>query len=125
MAHAINWFEIPAADFERAKKFYETVLGSSLVPMDSPGRKMGAFAADWSKGEVSGCVVEGEGAVPTAGGTMVFLNCSPDLALALARVEQAGGKVIMPKMQIPMQGAGWMAIICDSEGNTVGLHSES
>jgi uncharacterized protein len=62
--------------------------------------------------------------MPAATGTTVFLNCSPDLAPALARVEKAGGKLIVPKTQIPMQNAGYMAVIRDSEGNSIGLHSQ-
>ncbi|MFT6814910.1 MAG: putative enzyme related to lactoylglutathione lyase, partial [Sphingobacteriales bacterium] len=30
MKHAIGWFEIPATNLERAKKFYEQVLGSEM-----------------------------------------------------------------------------------------------
>lgn len=123
MPNVLNWFEIPAADFGRAKKFYETVLGTALMPMEAPHRKMAAFPADWSKGELSGCIAQGEGMTPGAGGVLVFLNCAPDLAPALGRVEKAGGKVLLPKTQIPMEGAGYMAVMSDSEGNTVGLHS--
>src|SRR5262245_48588150 len=99
MAHAINWFEIPARDFARAKKFYETMLGIALMPMEHPGRKMAAFPADWSKGEIAGCIAEGEGMVPAAGGTVIFLNCAPDLSPALARAQKAGGRVTLPKTQ--------------------------
>jgi predicted enzyme related to lactoylglutathione lyase len=121
--NAIAWFEIPAQSLARATKFYETVLGRSLLPMEAPHRKMAAFPADWTKGEISGCVVEGQGAVPGATGTLVFLNCAPDLAPMLARVEKAGGMVALAKTRIPMDNAGFMAIIQDTEGNTVGLHS--
>lgn len=123
MPNALAWFEIPAANFERAKKFYETMLGTALTPMEAPGRKMAAFPADWSKGELSGCIVQGQGATPSNTGTLVFLNCAPDLAAPLARVEKAGGKVVLPKTKIEMDGAGYMAIIVDPEGNSVGLHS--
>jgi uncharacterized protein len=123
MPNAITWFEIPAGDFARAKKFYEAVLDVSLVPMEAEGRKMAAFPADWKKGELSGCIAEGQGMTPAPHGTIVFLNCAPDLAPALARVEKAGGKIMLPKTKIPMQDAGYMALITDSEGNGVGLHS--
>ena len=54
-------------------------------------------------------------------GTMVYINASPDLQLAVDKVEKAGGKVIVPRMEIP---AGFIAIIIDTEGNKVGLHAE-
>lgn len=123
MASAITWFEIPARDLARAQKFYEAVLGRPLLAMEHPGRKMAAFPADWTKGEVAGCIAEGEGMAPGPNGTVVFLNCGPDLAPALARVAPAGGQLVLPKTQIPMQDAGFMALIIDSEGNQVGLHS--
>jgi hypothetical protein len=125
MAHAITWFQIPAADMARAKKFYETVCAISLRPLpEQPGMEMWAFPADASKDEISGAIVCGEGATPSASGTAVFLNANPDLQAVLDRVEGAGGTVLMPKTVIPMEGAGVFAMIADSEGNTVGLHSQ-
>lgn len=122
MPNAINWFEIPTHELERAKTFYEAVLDVKMMPMQGP-RPMAAFPADWTKGELSGALVQGEGAAPTQSGVLLFLACGRDLAPALARVERAGGKVLMPKTKIPMQEAGHMAMILDSEGNRVGLHS--
>jgi predicted enzyme related to lactoylglutathione lyase len=126
MAHAITWFQIPAADMARAKKFFETICAVSLLPLpEQPGMEMWAFPADAEKGEISGAVVCGEGAVPSATGTAVFLNANPDLQVALSKVEAAGGKILMPKTAIGMEGAGHFAMIADTEGNTVGLHSQS
>lgn len=122
MPNAINWFEIPTTNLDRAKKFYETILGVAMMPMPGP-RPMAAFPADWTKGELSGCLVQGEGAVPTTSGVLLFLACGADLSPALGRVEKAGGKVLLPKTKIPMQEAGSMAIILDPEGNRIGLHS--
>lgn len=33
--HAISWFEIPTADLDRATKFYETILGITLVYLNA------------------------------------------------------------------------------------------
>jgi uncharacterized protein len=124
VANAINWFQIPATDIERARTFYETVCGVSLQKMDAgPDMQMWGFPADWQKGEISGALVAGEGAIPSATGTAVFLNGDPDLQVMLDRVEAAGGKILMPKTAIGMEGAGHFAMIADTEGNTVGLHS--
>ena len=105
--------------------FYQDVLGAKLVPMEGIGRKMAAFGADWTKGEISGCITQADDMKPSKTGVLVFLNCAPDLEPALARVEKAGGKVILPKTKIPMGDAGYMALIEDTEGNRVGLHSPS
>lgn len=126
MTSAISWFQIPASDMARAKKFYETVCGIELERLlASPGMEMWGFPADWERGEISGALVHGEGAIPSATGTAVFLNADPDLQLMLDRVEAAGGKILMPKTAIAMEGAGHFAMIADTEGNTVGLYSTS
>ena len=126
MAPAITWFQIPATDMARATKFYETICDTKLESMDAgPGMQMAGFPADWRAGEIGGAIVCGEGAVPSATGTAVFLNGNPDLQVVLDRVEAAGGSILMPKTAIGMEGAGHFAMIADTEGNTVGLHSQS
>jgi uncharacterized protein len=125
MAPAIKWFQIPATDMARAKTFYETICGVSLEKLESPPEmEMWSFPADWRAGEISGAVVCGEGAVPSATGTAVFLNANPDLQAVFDRVEPAGGKVLVPKTAIGMEDAGHFAMISDTEGNTVGVHSQ-
>jgi predicted enzyme related to lactoylglutathione lyase len=124
MASAISWFQIPAADIARAKKFYETVCGFEFEQLlASPGMEMWGFPADWERGEIGGALVYGEGAEPSGTGTAVFLNAGPDLQVMLDRVEPAGGRILIPKTATGMEGAGSFAMIADTEGNTVGLHS--
>ena len=124
MPSAINWFQIPASDITRAKTFYETICGFSLEKLEVPSTvEMWSFPADRQSGEVGGAVVAAEGAVPSATGTAVFLNGDPDLQVMLDRVEGAGGKIVVPKTAIGMD-AGYFAMIADTEGNTVGLHSQ-
>ena len=122
MKNAINWFEIPAADFGRATKFYAKVLGVELQHVPMGPNQMGFFPAD--QGGVGGAVVAGPDAHPGQGGATVYLNANPDLAVAAGRVESAGGHVIVPKTPISPE-YGFFALFKDSEGNIVGLHSES
>jgi predicted enzyme related to lactoylglutathione lyase len=121
MANAINWFEIPAKNFERAKTFYEKVLGVGITVMPHPTLKYGIFPADMQSGQVGGGLAEGEGFEPSAKGTLVYLNGGEDLQTPLSRVEAAGGKVVLPKTSIG--GNGFMAHFIDSEGNKIALHS--
>jgi len=60
--------------------------------------------------------------MPSANGTLVYLNGDPDLQPILSRVPGAGGKVLLEKTDIG-GGLGFMAHILDSEGNRVALHS--
>ena len=55
-------------------------------------------------------------------GPLVYLNGNPDLQNVLDRVEEAGGKIMVPKTEISPE-YGFMAVIFDSEGNRIGLHS--
>jgi len=120
MAHAISWFEIPVVDFDRAKTFYETILGVSLETTEMANDLMGFFPAE--RGDVSGAIVKGEGLTPGSDGVLIYLNGGDDLNSILSRVEGAGGTVLMPKTCITEE-IGYMAQFRDVEGNRVALHS--
>lgn len=120
MTNAINWFEIPVTDFARAKKFYETILAAEIMEMPFPNSKYGMLPSDMQNG-VGGGLAQGEGFEPSDKGTVVYLNGGDDLSLPLSRVEQAGGKIILPKTSIGANG--FMAHFIDTEGNRVAFHS--
>lgn len=120
MANAINWFEIPASDFNRAKKFYTSLFDTELHEQEMQGIKMAFFPAEGD--DVGGSICTGEGYKPSADGTMPYLNGGKDLTSMLNRAEAAGGKVIMPKTKISDE-IGHMAIFFDTEGNRIALHS--
>lgn len=124
MANAINWFEIPVEDLERAMKFYGAVLKADLQKMDMDTMTMAFLPA--SQNDVGGAIVQVKdknwGYKPAHSGSVVYLNGGDDLNVPLARVEAAGGKVIMPKTDIG-QDFGFFAFFEDTEGNRVGFHS--
>ena len=120
MANAINWFEIPAADFKRATKFYSAILGVEMHTTNMGGYDMAFFPSDQTS--VSGAVVAGEGYQPGTDGALVYLNAGDDLNHILGKIEAAGGKVLMPKTQITPE-YGNFALFLDSEGNKMALHS--
>lgn len=121
--NALNWFEIPTTDLERAQKFYEALFGMPFFPFDMPGISMRAFPTDMMGPCVGGALVYApEMAQPSSQGTMVYLNANPDLQVFLDRVEAAGGTIAMPKTQITPE-IGFMAVVIDTEGNRIGLHS--
>ena len=120
MKNAINWFEIPVTNLERAKKFYETILGSEMQVMEAMGMKSAFFAADLQNG-IGGCIIEGKGYEPTNKGSMIYLNGGEDLNGPLEKVEASGGKILLPKTAIGHNG--YMAHFEDTEGNKVAFHS--
>jgi predicted enzyme related to lactoylglutathione lyase len=122
MKSAINWYEIPVSDMNRAKKFYSTVLEYEITDMPMPGLpfKYSRFPVEQGEG-VGGVLVEGPGYQPSTQGSMVYFNCGEDLSTALSKVEKAGGKVILQKT--PVGAFGFMAHFTDSEGNRLALFS--
>jgi hypothetical protein len=121
MANAINWFEIPAKDLDRACSFYSTVLSGDIHREEIMGLRMGFLPH--GQQEVGGALVEGEGYEPSESGSLVYLNGGPDLAGPLSRVEDAGGAVVVPKTKISDE-IGYFAIIKDTEGNKIAFHSQ-
>lgn len=118
---AINWFEIYAADFGRAKGFYEAILKTSLEETACGGENpMALFPWDATAG-VGGCLTQMDCAKPGPGGTLVYLNVEGDLDGVLERVPTAGGEVVKSRTAIGEHG--FFGIIKDSEDNIVGLHS--
>jgi predicted enzyme related to lactoylglutathione lyase len=125
MNNAVNWFEIYTSDFNRAKKFYTEVFNCTLtnVPMGSdrhPGMQYAVFPGDEKGTGARGALVQIDQARPGLGGTLVYF-ASADIHTELSRVEAAGGKIIRPKLDTG--GFGFIALIEDTEGNMVGLHS--
>jgi predicted enzyme related to lactoylglutathione lyase len=121
MKNAINWFEIPVKNFDKAKKFYETIIGTEMQLMEAMGMKSAFFPADMQTGGIGGCIIKGDGYEPSAKGTLVYLNGGDDLSMPLSKVEAAGGKILMPKTAIGENG--FMAHFSDTEGNKVAFHS--
>jgi predicted enzyme related to lactoylglutathione lyase len=121
--HAINWFEIPVTDFERAKKFYETIFDYQMPENQMGPARMGFLLYDFQNGGRGGAIVHNPGFyTPSRNGTMVYLNCDPDLQPILDKVEPACGIVIMNKKEVA-PNLGYWALIEDTEGNRVALHS--
>ncbi len=121
--NAVSWFEIPATDLDRAQKFYETIFGFKLVPMDFPSMKMRMFPIEDPMG-VGGALVDSGGFhKPSAtDGPLIYLNANPDVQLVLDKVVAAGGQVLVPKTEISPE-YGHMGVFLDTEGNRIALHA--
>lgn len=122
--NVIGWTEIPVIDMDRAINFYQAVLGYELSR-----HKLGELDMAWfpwvdnSIGAGCSLVYQPEYYRPSADGVVIYLTAfSGDLANELSRVEASGGKIIMPKTQISPEH-GNMALILDTEGNRIALHS--
>jgi len=119
---ALTWFEIPVADFDRARRFYSTILEVELPESVFAGDRIAMFP--YGSPGIGGCLDEGAKRAPSAEGTVVYLDVKGRLDRTLELVPAAGGRVATPKEALP-PGMGFMAHIIDSEGNRVGLHAIS
>ena len=121
MKNSINWFEIPVKNFKRAKAFYGAILAAEIAEMPHPQFKYGMLPFDMETQGVGSAIVEGDGFEPSKTGSLIYLNGGDDLGVSLAKVEKAGGKVLLPKTSLGPNG--FMAHILDTEGNKIALHS--
>jgi len=117
----VVWFEIPATDFDRAARFYEQIFEVTLKKQEMGPQKLGVFP--YEVPSISGCIISGPKLAPSNDGALLYLNADPTLAAVVERVAAAGGKVLVPRVELP-EGMGVFAHIMDSEGNRVGLHAE-
>ncbi|EFH82359.1 VOC family protein [Ktedonobacter racemifer] len=125
MANLVTWFEIPTSDIERAKTFYRTILGiKQELRQENLGGDMPYVFLPMEPGDVSGALVQHPNYKPGEGqGVCVYLVVHGDLNNTLAKVEEAGGSVLIPKMPLGEMSPGYMAQITDSESNRIGLWS--
>ncbi|WMC10708.1 VOC family protein [Oceanimonas pelagia] len=120
----VVWFEIYVADLARARAFYEQLLDMTLEPMEQvegDWPEMWLFPGDEQGRGACGALVKMEGVGPGPGGTLVYLHCN-DCAVPAGRATGLGGSLVRDKFAIGPYG--FIALITDSEGNMIGLHSQ-
>jgi predicted enzyme related to lactoylglutathione lyase len=119
MNNQIVWVDIPVVDLDRAIRFYSAVLGTTINKQEYPGMTIGLLPG--AESAVSGCLYKKEGERPSDHGLLIYLNADGRLDEAVAAVESNGGKVLQPRH--PIGPFGFRAVILDSEGNRLALHS--
>ncbi|MFZ2169498.1 MAG: VOC family protein [Methylococcaceae bacterium] len=127
-SNPVVWFEIYVQNMERAKAFYEAILAVKLEKMPTPTAKMNmemwSFPADKDANKTTygacGMLVKMEGVTSGCGGTLVYFACE-DCAVEAARAAENGGSIFKEKMSIGEHG--FIALVYDTEGNMIGLHS--
>lgn len=120
MANQIVWCDIPVLDLDRAVKFYSAVLAEPVKKQDLSGMTMGILPHH--DGEVGGCLLTSAEEKPSDKGVIIYLNANGRLDEAIAAVAPNGGKVVQAKH--PIGPFGFRAVVLDSEGNRIALHSD-
>lgn len=118
MNNMVSFFEIPAANFERAVAFYQMVFNTKLDVAQDENEKMGFFPGH------EGAISWSEHMKPSADGVLLSFRVA-DMQETLKTITKCGGEVIIPKTAIEASGMGFFAVVSDCEGNRIGLHEKS
>jgi predicted enzyme related to lactoylglutathione lyase len=113
------WFDIPVANLDRAAAFYSATLGVGVTKEEFDNF---SFCVIEHKDGNGGCLVKSPDEV-SAVGVMIYLNANGRIRDAVAKVRTHGGGVIEDVHSIGPHG--FRAIVLDSEGNRIALHSET
>src|SRR5690242_6431006 len=116
----VGWFEIYVQDMERAKAFYQNTFQVKLEHLESPGIELFAFPMQPDTAGCPGALVKMPDKDSGVGGTIVYFSCA-DCATEAARAVQNGGTIQKGKQSIGQYG--FIALVFDTEGNLIGLHS--
>jgi uncharacterized protein len=119
MQNAVNWFELPATDFGRAVRFYETIFTTQLRKEIFNGEPNAIFPMEGAD-SVGGAVVFRPTQKPTTDGALVYLPAAGKMEAVISRIAKVGGKVLILRTSIG--NPGFISIFLDSEGNKVALH---
>ena len=119
MSNQVVWVDIPVVKLDRAIRFYSAVIGMQVEKSEYPGGAIGRLPH--KDNEVGGCLFESDKVKPSADGPLVYLNVHGRIDEAVEAVEPCGGKIMKAKESIgPF---GFRAIVLDTEGNRIALHS--
>lgn len=116
----IGWFEIYVQDMSRARAFYGSVFATPLERLEGPDIEMWAFPMEPDRPGAPGALVKMEGFPSGGNSTIVYFTCS-DCAVEAKRASESGGKIFKDKFSIGQYG--FIALVLDTEGNMIGLHS--
>lgn len=120
MNNPVNWFEIYVQDMDRAKAFYAAVLGVQLTKLEGAEFEMWAFPMHQDGHGAAGALIRIPGYPSGGNSTVVYFRCA-DCAIEADKAAKSGGKIEKAKQSIGQYG--FIALVTDTEGNLIGLHS--
>lgn len=121
MKNLISFFEIPATDISRAVNFYNELFGFEIKISDCGEEKMAFFPGE--DNNVCGAISQAKNFEPSAQGVLIHFDVTGRIDDLITKVPELGGKIVMGKTQIVPEDQGCFALVLDSEGNRIGLHS--
>ncbi len=117
MSNRVIYFEIPSANPESNRRFYEQAFGWSFQQW---GHEQYWFACtgDESERGINGAVIKEIGPQQPVINTIAV----DDIDAAITRIKHAGGRLMKSKKAIP--AVGWLAFFTDPDDNIFGLLQE-
>lgn len=112
------WFDIPVSNLDRAAAFYRAVLGVDVEKNEFDGFTFCVIEHDQGNG---GCLVAAGDQITSTGGILLYMNVEGRIRDAVRKVEALGGRIVEPAKAIGPHGC--RAVVLDSEGNRIALHS--
>lgn len=122
MSHQVVWVDIPVTHLDRAVAFYAALLAHPVTKAGGEGMVFGLLPH--AESGVSGCLVETDTAnAPSRSGPLIYLNADGRIRQAVDAAKANGGQVVRDVH--PIGPHGFRAILIDSEGNRIAIHSQT
>ena len=122
MSNKISWMDIPVENLDRATEFYSKLMDQKFIIQEHEGIKFSLCPhKDY---EVAFCLVVEAGfkaCALTHDAPLIYLNVDNRIDHAIKVVQDNGGRILKAKEQVGPYG--FRAVILDSEGNRIALHS--
>lgn len=113
------WIDIPVADLARANTFYAAMLGIEVNSEEFGDIRFSVLEHGEGNG---GCLVLHPEEITSDKGILVYFNAHGRIRDAVAKAIEHGGQVVQEIHSIGPHG--FRAILLDSEGNRIALHSQ-
>ena len=111
----ISWFEIPADDLQRARKFYSELFGWSIEESKASSLNDRMIIKTGNGDAISGSLTKRQ----RPGQTIVNYIDVSSTDRYIVKIQHLGGKVLVPKTAVP--GMGYFVVCEDTEENAFGI----
>ena len=111
----LTHFEIPVEDVDKAKEFYSNLFDWEFNYMEEMNYLMFTGESEDGKSKMSGGIFK----KPNESFTVTNYFSVKSLAESAKKVEELGGKIVVPKTPVP--GMGWFVHFTDTDGNLLAL----
>lgn len=117
MGNRVTYFEIPSANPETARRFYEKAFNWNFQQWGAQDYWFAHTGNDDERG-INGALMKEIGPQQPVINTITVTNIDD----AANKIESAGGKIIKAKKAIPT--VGWLAFFTDPDDNIFGILQE-